>query len=142
MEGQWKTLRRIMPFLGLLIAAALIYDGSIFYSRWSGRREAEQAQAAKEKDQARKVVDALGGGGLKILSFYAAPGVVKRGDHTNLCYGVTGAKNVRMEPAVDAVWPALTRCVQASPRKETEYKLIADDGAGHSTTESLVVRVK
>jgi hypothetical protein len=47
-----------------------------------------------------------------------------------------------MEPAVEAVWPALTRCVQVSPKKETEYKLIAEDDAGHSVDQSIAVAVK
>ncbi len=132
-----------MPFLGLLIVAAVIYDGGIFYSRWSGNRQAAQAEAGKQLQQERKVVDELGGGGMKILSFYAAPAAIKRGAHTTLCYGVTGAKTVRMDPpATDEVWPALTRCVQASPKKDTEYKLIADDGAGHSVSETAAVQVK
>ena len=131
-----------MPFLGLLIVAALIYDGGIFYSRWSGKRQAQQAQADQVARQERKELDAIGGGGLKILTFYAAPTTITRGAHTNLCYGVTGAKTVRMEPPVDAVWPALTRCVQVSPKKDTEYKLIADDDAGHSATETIAVKVR
>ena len=122
--------------------AALIYDGGIFYSRWSANRQAAQAQADKDANQTRRTIDALGGGDLKIVSFYAAPGAIRRGAVTSLCYGVTGAKTVRMEPAVDAVWPALTRCVQVSPRKDTEYKLIAEDNAGRSVTETIAVKVR
>jgi hypothetical protein len=108
-----------MPYLGLLLVAGVLYDGSVFYSRWSFNRRAAEAQSEKEIAQARRTVDALGGGGLKILSFYAAPAAIRRGGHTNLCYGVSGAKSVRMEPPVDAVWPALTRCVQVSRRAKT-----------------------
>jgi hypothetical protein len=128
--------------LGLLIVAGLIYDSWIFYSRHSENREAARAQAEKTANQERKTLDAYGGGGLKILSFYAAPGTVRRGGKTSLCYGVIGAKTVRMEPAVDAVWPALTRCVQVSPKKDTEYKLVAEDNAGHSATNTIAVRVR
>jgi hypothetical protein len=135
-------MRRAMQFFGLVIVAALIYDGAIFYSRWKGNRQAAEAQAEKEASQERKELDAIGGGGLKILSFYAAPGTIRRGAHTTLCYGVVGAKTVRIEPPVDNVWPSLTRCVQVSPRKDTEYKFIADDGAGHSATQSITVSVK
>jgi hypothetical protein len=131
-----------MPFLGFCILAALIYDGAIFYSRWESNREARQAKADREVAEARKTIDAVGSGGLKIVSFYAAPGTIGRGGKTNLCYGVTGAKIVRMEPAVDAVWPALTRCVQVSPRKDTEYKLIAEDESGHLVTQIAEVRVR
>jgi hypothetical protein len=134
-------LRRAMPFVGLLIVAGLIYDGAVFYSRWSRNRDEKQAQTDRAAAQARKTVDAYGGLDLKIISFYAAPAAIRRGVPTTLCYGVTGAKNVRMEPPVDAVWPALTRCVQASPRKDTDYKLIAEDDAGHSVTKDIIVKV-
>jgi hypothetical protein len=138
-EKSW--LRRLMPFLGLLIVVALIYDGAIFYSRWNSNREAAQAQAEREAAQRRKAIDALGGGGLKIVAFYAAPGTIRRGAKTELCYGVIGAKTVKLEPPVDEVWPALNRCVQASPRKDTEYKLTVEDEAGHAATQSLTVKV-
>jgi hypothetical protein len=131
-----------MFLLGLVIVVALIYDGWIFYSRRSENRQAVRAQAEKEANQERKTLDAYGGGGLKILDFYAAPGVITRGGRTSLCYGVTGAKTIRLEPAVEAVWPALTRCVQVSPKKDTEYKLVAEDDAGHSVTQSVAVTVK
>jgi len=135
-------MRRIMWVLGLLIVAGLVYDAWIFYSRWSGNHQAARAQAEKELNQERKTIDAYGGGDLKIVSFYAAPGAIRRGDHTDLCYGVTGAKTVRMEPPVDAIWPSLTRCVQVSPKKDTEFKLIAEDDTGHSVTQSVAVTVR
>jgi hypothetical protein len=131
-----------MLLLGLLIVAGLTYDGWIFYSRHSENREAARAQAEKTANQERKTLDAYGGGGLKILSFYAAPRAITRGNHTSLCYGVIGAKTVRLEPAVDAIWPALTHCVQVSPKKDTEYKLVAEDAAGHSVTENVVVKLR
>jgi hypothetical protein len=131
-----------MLLLGLLIVVGLIYDASVFYSRRSGNREAVDAQAEKAANYERRTLDAYDGGGLKILDFYAAPDTVRRGAQTNLCYGVTGAKTVRIEPAVEAVWPAVTRCVQVSPRRDTEYKLVAEDGAGHSVTDTIAVKVR
>ena len=135
-------LRRLMPYLGLLIVAGLIYDGAIFYSRWSARRNAAQAQKDAELAKDQKVVKLLGSDGLKIVSFYAAPSTLKRGAHTDICYGVSGAKNVRLEPAVDEVWPSMSRCVQASPRATTQYTLTAEDESGHTATRTLTVAVK
>ncbi len=130
-------LRRVLPFLGVLIALGLIYDAFIFYSRANRNSEEKQAQADRTAEKERSTAQAYGGLGLKILTFYAAH---EAGRPTNLCYGVTGAKTVRMEPPVDGVWPALTRCVQVSPKKDTEYRLIAEDEAGHSVTQSVTVR--
>jgi hypothetical protein len=134
-------LRRALPFLGLLIAAALLYDGFVFYSRWSSNRSAAEAQEERQAEERNAVVKTVGEG-LKIVSFYAAPSKIARGGHANLCYGVSGAANVRIEPPVDAVWPALTRCVPVSPSKDTEYKLIAEDGKGASASKSTAVAVR
>lgn len=134
-------LRRALPYLGILIVLGLIYDGFVFYSRWSRKQDEKEAQANQATELERKTVEAFGGLDLKIVAFYAAPGMIEKGAHTSLCYGVTGAKNVRMDPPVDAVWPALTRCVQVSPRKDTEYKLIAEDEKGRSVTQSVTVKV-
>lgn len=139
---RYLWLRRTVPLLGVLLVAGIIYDGAIFYSRWNSERQAERAGAEKEIDHAQKTIDALGGGGLKIVSFYAAPGTIRRGDHTTVCYGVTGAKTVRIDPAIAEVWPALSRCLDASPRKDTEFKLSADDTAGHTVTQSFVIHVR
>ena len=91
-------MRRVVMWIGVVIVAALIYDGVDFLFALERKSSGGEEEAQQETDQARKTVDALGGGGLKILSFYAAPGTIRRGEHTSLCYGVTGAKTVRMEP--------------------------------------------
>ena len=52
-----NLLKRIMPYIALLILAGLIYDGAIFYSRWSDRQKAEQTQKdAGKRNKDRKVV--------------------------------------------------------------------------------------
>ena len=85
----------------------------------------------------------LGGDQLKILAFYAAPGVIQRGQPTSLCFGVNAAKTVRIEPPiVDDLHPSVSRCFQISPRKDTEYKLTATDAAGHSVSQTVSIQVR
>jgi hypothetical protein len=127
-------LRRALPFLAVALCAAVIYDIAVFYSRWSSARQAERARREQEIRAAQQTVDMLGGGGLKILQFYASPAVVRRGGHSQLCYGVTGAKAVLLDPPSADVHPALSYCLSVAPAKDTEYKLTADDGAGHTVT--------
>jgi hypothetical protein len=134
-------LRKVLPWLSVMLIAAAIYDGAIFYSRWSANRAAEREASASEAERDRKVVEMVGGDQLKILSFYVIPGAIRAGAHANICYGVNGAKTVRIEPPVENVYPALTRCVQVSPRRDTEYKLVAEDGAGHTVSQSFVLKV-
>lgn len=137
-----SLLRRMAPFLTVALLAAVAYDAWVFYSRWSYARQTELARQEKEAAAARKTLDALGGGNnLKILSFYATPGVIHPGEHASLCYGVTGAQKVRMEPPIEELHPALSYCLQVSPAKDTEYKLIAQDAANHSATSVVTIRV-
>jgi hypothetical protein len=140
-EPTVSLLRRMLPFLTLALLVAVAYDGWVFYSRWSYARQAERTQQKKEGADARKALDMLGGGSLKILSFYATPGAIRRGDHANLCFGVIGAQSVRMEPAIEALHPALSSCLQVSPAKDMEYKLIAEDGGGQAATSTVTIRV-
>ena len=137
-----SRLRKALPFLLVAVLAAAAYDGWLFYSRWSGAREAEHQSQANEAEAARRVIDQLGGGGLKILNFYATPGTIHPGEHSTVCYGVFGAEKVRIEPLPDDLRPAVTHCMQVAPSKTTEYKLVATDSKGHTATQALTIRVK
>jgi hypothetical protein len=138
-------LRRLLPWFSAILVVIAIYDGSIFYSRWRRNQDSErahtQARASKETEQARKTFDMLGGSELHIINFYASASVVRPGMRATVCYGVVGAKAVRIEPPVEDVWPSLSRCFEVTPQKNTEYKLIAEDAAGHSVAQSLILRV-
>jgi cbb3-type cytochrome oxidase subunit 3 len=125
-----------------LIALILLYVGWVFYSRRQENREIEQRAAARRRADDQRTVDMLGGNRFDILSFYASPGTIRRGDTAQLCYGVSNAKSVRLEPQADAVWPSYSRCVQVSPEKSTTYTLTADDGAGHSKTATVTIEVR
>ena len=122
-----------------LIGAA--YDGWIFYDRWQSDRDAERAHADAEAERARKVIDAIGGGGFGIRSFYASPPVIHRGEPASLCYSVFGATTLRLDPPVAEVYPTFNHCIQASPRQDTEFTLTAADAAGHTATAKLVLKV-
>jgi hypothetical protein len=135
-------LRRLLPYMAVAVLAALLYDAWIFYSRWSDKRRGAQARQEQEDKAARDTIDMLGGGQLKILSFYASPGEIKRGEHASLCFGVAGAKSVRIEPHIEDLHPALSYCSQIAPVRDTEYQLIAEDGAGHTAKQSVAVKVR
>jgi hypothetical protein len=135
----------MLPWISVIVAAIALYDGSIFYSRWSRNQDSDRRQAQeqvkKEAEQAGKTFEILGGSELHIVNFYASPEVARPGVHATICYGVVGAKKVRLEPPVEEVWPALSHCIQVTPQRTTEYKLIAEDNAGHSVSQNLTLRV-
>jgi hypothetical protein len=133
--------RKALPFLTVGILAAAAYDGWVFYSRWRDARETERMSKAKEAGEARRTTDMLGRGQIRILSFYASPGAIRPGGHANVCYGVSGAKSVRIEPPVEELHPAAAHCLQVSPSKSTEYKLVAEDASGHTASQRFVLQV-
>ena len=133
-------IRRALPFATIVVFLALLYDGWIFYSRWSAGRQVQEARAAKESQRAQQTLERIGGTDLKILNFFAEP--AGRPGALRLCYSVINAKTLRVEPPIGDVYPALSHCLPIAPRQTTAYKLIAGDGAGHQATQNLVVRVK
>jgi hypothetical protein len=137
-----RILRKAAPVLIVLIVAVAVYDLPIFYSRWRYRHQEERATQAIEAEEARRTIAMLGGGELKISQFYASPGTIRKGEHTLICYGVYGAKSVRIEPAVEKLYPAVAHCLQVSPAVTTDYKLLAQDGSGHTVTQQLTVQVR
>jgi hypothetical protein len=136
-----SLVRKALPYLTVATILAAAYDGWLFYSRWRDAREWKEARRAQESDAARRTIDMLGGGPLKILSFYPSPAAIRRGDHSNICYGVYGAKSVRIEPPVEALHPAVAHCLQVTPSRSTEYRLVAEDRSGHSASQSFMLRV-
>ena len=79
---------------------------------------------------------------LAIQSFYASPGAIHKGESVQLCYGVANAKDVKLEPQPNPVWPSYSRCVNVSPAKSTTYTLTISDASGNTKTQSLEVTVK
>src|SRR5688572_29998318 len=106
------TAKQIVRWAWIPVLLVFGYSGWILYSR---RTDNARILGEAEQQRARtggEVVDKLGGGKLKMLMFYANPPVVAKGDRTLLCYGVAGAKSVRIEPDVEGLGPALSRCVE------------------------------
>jgi hypothetical protein len=136
------------PFFysGILVMGFALYFGWMVFSRWhenqTFERRAEEQRSEKQRESDRAAIEQLGGSKLAIQMFYASPPSVRRGEATSLCYGVANAKNVKLEPENNPVWPSHSRCVDVSPRRETTYTLTIDDGSGHSLSQSLTVKVR
>src|ERR1700734_336617 len=80
------------------LLVVLAYVGWIFYSRWHENHAINEEVTAERKEQdqrnAAATVDSLGGSEFRIISFYASPGLIHRGDEVTMCYGVSNAKTV------------------------------------------------
>ncbi|HXY23268.1 MAG TPA: hypothetical protein VEI73_01345 [Candidatus Acidoferrum sp.] len=129
-----------------LIAIVALVVGWIFFSRWEENRAFEnrmkQERTQKQLENDRAALEQMGGKELAIQNFYATPGVVRRGQSVQLCYGVANAKTVKLEPQPNPVWPSYSRCVDVSPAKTTTYTLTIADASGHTLSQSLEVKVR
>lgn len=131
----------------LVSAAVLLFGGSyvgwVFYSRWEANQELERKAAEQSRAQDKQTFEAMGGNRFDILSYAANPAVIDAGERSSLCYSVSKAKSVAIEPAPDEpTWPAFSRCVNVAPRKTTIYRITIDDGAGHTKSAAVEVRVR
>jgi hypothetical protein len=77
----------------------------------------------------------------RITQFYATAPVLPRGDSTNLCYGVEGARAVRIDPPVESLKPSLSRCISVSPAETTTYTLTAISEQGKAASRSATVTI-
>ena len=135
---QIYILVSIAAFLGVAI-----YVGGVFYSRSLANQALAEKAAEQQRSQDAKTVEAMGGNRFEILGYMAYPTEIRAGEKSKLCYSVSNAKGVKIEPAAEEpVWPAFSRCVNVSPRKTTKYTLTIDDGAGHTKTASVEVKVR
>ncbi|MBN1568026.1 MAG: hypothetical protein JXA73_09280 [Acidobacteria bacterium] len=141
---QLKNLsaRKLLIFTCIAFAAVAIYLGWIFYSRWRSNQELIQRLRAPVAARDRAIAEAYGGG-MKIMSFYAVPQTIRRGETAQLCYGVVNAESVRIEPPpVEDIWPSRSRCVSIAPQKDAVYRFIARDSKGKTKTADLTVTVR
>ena len=139
-------LKNPLLYSSIVVGTALLVVIWILYSRWQENRLIErrtrQETSRKQLENDRLTLEQLGGKELAIQSFYASPGAIHRGESVQLCYGVANAKNVKLEPQPNAVWPSYAYCVNVSPAKSTTYTLTISDASGNIKTESLKVVVK
>src|SRR5689334_3821153 len=141
-QEQHSVIRKLMPYTTAALIIVFAYVGWIFFSRWQLERDTQRRAEEQKREDAQKVVDAFGGGNVKILSFNATPGAIHRGETTSLCYGVSNAKTVKIDPEVKDIWPSMQRCVDISPTQDTIYTITAADEKGKTETATLTVKVQ
>lgn len=139
-ENQTRA-KSFVRWLWLAVLLAGLYTAWVLWSRRASTAAIEQAAEEKRTDADRKIIDNLGGSEMKILAFYANPGVVKRGERGLLCYGVSNVKTVRIELGPDNLSPSLSRCAEIRPEKTTIYTLKAKDEKGREVSQSVEVKV-
>ena len=135
-------LRPLLPWVSAALAMALLWTGWVLLTRYDQNREADREAAQRRARFDREILDRLGGDKLTILAFYASPGAIHRGTHVSLCYGVSNAASVVIEPGLGPWKPALSRCIDVQPRRTTSYTLTAKSAKGETLTANTSVLVK
>jgi len=138
-----KSLWRYFPVGLALVAAVLAF---VFFSRWWENyridKAAQEKAEARRAEESRRAAEVMGGSRFDILAFYSYPGRIARGEKAQLCYSVSNAKSVRIEPYSGALWPAYSHCVSVTPHATTTYTLTAEDAEGHTKTATTKVQVR
>jgi hypothetical protein len=141
-----NALRNLWMGFGAVALIVLAYVG---YTMWSRKTQdadlaykQQAAKSAQQRESDAAAVEELGGSDFKILAFYASPGLIHRGETVDMCYGVSNAKTVKLDPPEGNVWPSANRCLQVTPKKTTTYTLTIDDGKGKTANQQLTVTVK
>ena len=132
---------KYLIFSSLVLLLAGLYVGWIFLSRWQANQAMEEKAATQRRAQDRQTFEMMGGDRFEILGFYADPATIRAGETAELCYSVSNAKSVTLDPPSEPVWPAFSRCVHVSPHKTTTYTLTAGDAAGHTKSAAIQVEV-
>jgi hypothetical protein len=140
-----SLLKNPLTYSSAALLIALLVVGFIMYTRWENTRALERQQsekvAEKQREQDRTAVDELGGREFAILDFYATPRAIQRGETAQLCYGVSNATSVKLEPQPHEVWPSAAHCVDVSPTTTTTYTLTIRDAGGHEKSATLELPV-
>ena len=141
-----SILKNPLVYSSAILVAALLGVVFVMISRWQDNRNidrrAAQERAEKQREQDRLAVEQLGGKEFAILSFYASPTTIRRGESAELCYGVSNAKTVRLEPQPQPVWPSVAQCVEVTPNKSMTYTLTIENGAGKTLSQDVEVKVR
>ena len=137
-----SVLRKILPFTTVGVIIAALYVAYTFYARHQSDLDAQRDAAARQQEQRQRTIrEVFGNGEIKFSMFSADTGSLNRGDHTELCYGVENAKTVKLDPPVEPIQPSYRHCIEISPKTTTTYTITADDGKGHTQSQSLTVHV-
>ena len=138
-----SRVRALLPYTTVALIIAALYVAWTFYSRYESNRRAHEALQSSKEEARKRVVDQIyGAGEIRFTTFGADSGVLRRGESTELCYGVVNAKTVKLNPPVEQAKPSYHHCVEVAPKTTTTYTITAEDGRGNTKSESITIQVR
>jgi hypothetical protein len=131
-----SVLAKLVAIMWVPLLLSVIYTGWVFRQRHSADPPPENPPSRNTSPLAAY------GNGLKILQFYAREREIGRGGKALVCYGVVNATALRLDPPVETVWPAVSRCFEVAPARSTRYTLTAEGPDHTAISESIEIAVK
>ena len=123
-------MARLVRIMWIPVLLSALYTGWVFWQRHTYTPPPPRARA-----ELRPLSEY--GNSVKILQFYTATRAIAPGEKALVCYGVVNAAAVRLDPPVEPVWPAISRCFEVTPARTTRYTLTAE-GADHNTVSATL----
>jgi hypothetical protein len=138
-----SSLQAILPYTTIALVIAALYVAWVFYSRHEANVRAQQELAARQSEQRQREAQTIfGSGGLSFRTWSADKAVVRAGEAAHICYGIVDAKTVKIDPPVADLKPSYLHCFDVTPKTTTTYTITATDGAGHTASQQLTIRVQ
>jgi hypothetical protein len=131
-----SALSRLVTILWVPVLLSALYTGWIFWQR----RAANRVPGGQPEWGTNPM--ATYGNTLKILQFYAREREIAPGEKALVCYSVVNATAVRLDPPVERVWPAVSRCFTVAPVQSTRYTLTAEGRTHNRVSDSIEIEVK
>jgi len=139
----WEFLKRAQIPLTVASVIALVYLAYVFLARRTAEEHYEERQQRAQPTDAQKSKfnQTYGGAAVKIMQFYARDPQLAPGQSTLVCYGVVNAKSVRVDPPIGDIYPALNRCLEVAPKRDTKYIITAEGNDGKTETAEFTLSV-
>jgi hypothetical protein len=134
LTGYDENVKQLVRVMWIPVLLTAIYTGWVLWQRHLSQTASTEAV----------VTDPLAkyGEQVKIIQFYSDNGAIARGAKAQMCYGVVNAKELRLDPPVEKVWPSLSRCFDVAPVRTTHYTLTAEGADQKAVSESLDITVQ
>lgn len=138
-----SVLESILPYTTVAVIIAALYAAWVFYSRHERTQRVQAEIEAARAETRKRVVDQIyGSGAVSFSTFGVDKGQLRRGESTELCYGVVNATSVKIDPPLPDVKVSYYHCIEIRPKATTTYTITAQNAKGETKSESITVQVK
>ena len=132
-------MRKAFRYTWIVLVLLAIYLGWMYYLH---RRDQSAFLEHLEENRPKELtISEAYSSSLSILNFYAVPQTIRKGEKAELCYGVSNAETVQIEPPVGDIWPSYSLCVEISPAADATYTLTATDSGGNTAVMKTAIKV-